>query len=254
MGIERKARKRVIAAGPIASLSNAAIGGQGRLKSANYGRAGYIPLGRKKGDMIFKYLFHKIYILQVHSQEPNIFFPTESESQGAYDYIIGILILFFVGFLIAGAVNYLRRRNDRYASDEKPQDTTGSQNRRRYYRMNDSISASFRLGYREQHCKINDVSEGGVAFSSHLGPDKLKPATVLKGLSFVLPGGKEIVANAVVRRISPLKDPESEGSSLCGAEFVYISDSCREEIVRYVHSKQREAIRQTKKDEPEGDE
>ena len=40
MGIERKARKRVIA-GPIASLSNAAIGGQGRRKSANYGRARY---------------------------------------------------------------------------------------------------------------------------------------------------------------------------------------------------------------------
>ncbi len=34
MGIERKARKRVIAS-PIPSLSNAAIGGQGRQKSAN---------------------------------------------------------------------------------------------------------------------------------------------------------------------------------------------------------------------------
>ena len=40
MGIERKARKRVIA-GHSASLSNEAIGGQCRRKSANYGRARY---------------------------------------------------------------------------------------------------------------------------------------------------------------------------------------------------------------------
>ena len=198
--------------------------------------------------MPFKYLSQKIYLFYIRSKEPNIFFPAEHENHEAKYFLAGLIILLVIG-IVACLIRYLRERHGVKAYDEGTECFFRKDNKRSFYRIKDSIDAKFLLGYKDLCCAVCDISEGGVGFYTDLGPDRLKPSTVIKRLVFTLPDGNNIKANAVVTRIVPLKDKRLKGFYLCGVEFVYISDSCREMIVKYIHSKQRETLRKIKEED-----
>ena len=199
--------------------------------------------------MTFKYFIQKSHLLYARSRKSDIFFPETSETETSGYLLIGFIGLFVVG-IIAVLIDYWRKRRREQASDPQTGFRAWHNDRRRYYRINESLRAQFRLAYREWPCEITDISEGGVAFSSKLGPDKLKPGTILKNISFFL-DGTEIVTNAVVRRIRPLKGKGLDGVYRCAAEFVYINNRDKTRIVQLIYSKQRAMIRRIRADDEE---
>ena len=124
-----------------------------------------------------------------------------------------------------------------------------TEERRAYYRINESLGITFRLGHKEYKCEANDISGGGVSFYTDIDTDKIKPSTMLMNMTFTLPNYGKVVANAIVMRVERFNEEGSMCKCLCGTEFVHISDSSREMIIRYIHSKQRVNIRKSQSDD-----
>jgi len=216
--------------------------------------------------MGFNYLFQKSCLIYTRLEKSKLIFPSEDESQGLEYWIIWFII-FSIACIVLIIINRIlknrqvikKKSNNELLQDrrvitervKRSEYTADTSEKRKYYRISESIYVKFQLGYREQKCDIKDISGGGISFYTTIDPDKLKPSTLLGSMSFSLPGYGRILANSVVKRIIPLKDNDSGDRYICAVEFIHISDSNRELIIKYIHSKQRAVLRKSMSDDIE---
>lgn len=91
-------------------------------------------------------------------------------------------------------------------------------------------------------CPVNDISAGGMAFISALDYELLTPGMILN-LEFSLLDGFVVKAGGIVRSVSFIESQPSKGKSRCGVEFVGISESIQDRIVKFIFNLQKEELK-----------
>lgn len=91
-------------------------------------------------------------------------------------------------------------------------------------------------------CPVNDISAGGLAFVSGLDNELLTPGMIVN-LEFCLLDGFVVKVGGIVRSLSALESPPSKGKYRCGVEFVGISESIQDRIVRFIFNLQKEELK-----------
>ena len=189
---------------------------------------------------ISKLLYH----FTVNSKRSKIFFPPENEESGAGLWIIGVAVFLSI-IIIVFLIDYWRKKSPSPVF-KKPEYIKEKDDKRKYYRIDTLIFANVQLGHKEYRFEVRDISGGGISFYTRFGPDTLKRSMILNNISFNIPQEGRIVANAVIKRVQPIRHKDPLYRYICAVEFLHISDYNREVIIKYIHSRQRLALRETR--------
>jgi len=128
--------------------------------------------------------------------------------------------------------------------------------RRNFHRVEPSVQEplyiSFILDGSPLHCKIANISGGGVAFYTNVSKMTLWPGRHIDFASIILPHSTIRNCMAIVYTISQTAYPVLiDGKPfhfLCGAEYVDIDNATREKIIRYVIEKERDELKRVSRE------
>lgn len=123
--------------------------------------------------------------------------------------------------------------------------------KRKYLRIsppvNEPLYIRYTLDGQEHNEKIVNISASGASFYTALGRSTLAPGIRLDQISIELPGHCMIQCSAIVRNFrlneQPVVIDGRQVPNYCGIEFVQLSESVREKIVKYVISRERQELK-----------
>jgi c-di-GMP-binding flagellar brake protein YcgR len=83
---------------------------------------------------------------------------------------------------------------------------------------------------------IVDISQGGLGIMIYDRDVKLEPETVLKGCRIIMPGGKAIVADVIVRHVTRVHLPDGTVASQAGLRFIQRSEEIAELVGLFIRN------------------
>lgn len=84
--------------------------------------------------------------------------------------------------------------------------------------------------------RITDISQNGLGILLYDRDIKLEPETVLKGCRIIIPGGKAIVADLVVRHVTRIQLQDGTLASRAGLRFIQRSDELAELVNFFIQN------------------
>lgn len=91
-------------------------------------------------------------------------------------------------------------------------------------------------------CLVNDISAGGLAFTTDIGNELIKPGMGIN-LEFRLADGSLMKVKGIVRSCSLIESLLPKKKYRCGVEFIDMPESLRDRIVKHVFDLQKEEIK-----------
>lgn len=113
--------------------------------------------------------------------------------------------------------------------------------RREYLRIRIPAEISLRCiadegGFIPFESRITDISQDGLGILIYDRDIKLEPETVLKGCRIIIPGGKAIVADLMVRHVTKIHLPDGTFASRAGLRFIQRSDEIAELVNFFIQN------------------
>lgn len=113
--------------------------------------------------------------------------------------------------------------------------------RREYPRIRIPAEISLRCiadagGFIPFESRITDISRGGMGILIYDRDIRLEPETVLKGCRIIVPGGKAVVADLVVRHVTMIHSQDGTPACRAGLRFIQKTDEIAELVNFFVQN------------------
>lgn len=113
--------------------------------------------------------------------------------------------------------------------------------RREYSRIRIPAEISLRCiadagGFIPFESRIVDISQDGLGILIYDCDIKLEPETILKGCRIIIPGGKAIVADVIVRHVTRIQLQDGTQASRAGLRFIQKSDEIAELVNLFIQN------------------